>query len=136
MPFNRINSRSIQNVESQAEAQERVSAGEPQDLLNSIMDPNREQRLNGQFLRARRSIGVTFLQDQLAERIRQSQQDTYVVKPGDTLWDIAISHNISLDQLIAANPKINNPNLIFPDQVINLPRNRTTEPTPPPVVDD
>src|SRR5438105_1893621 len=89
MPFNRINSRSIQNVESQAEAQERVSAGEPQDLLNSIMDPNREQRLNDQFLRARRSIGVTFLQDQLAERIRQSQQDTYAVKPGDTLWDIA-----------------------------------------------
>ena len=38
---------------------------------------------------------------------------TYTVKPGDTMWRIAIKHGISLDELIAANPQITNPVLLF-----------------------
>jgi spore coat assembly protein SafA len=45
----------------------------------------------------------------------------YTVQRGDTLWDIAKRHGVSLQALIAANPQIQNPNLIYPNQVINLP---------------
>jgi LysM repeat protein len=42
-----------------------------------------------------------------------------IVDPGDTLGGIADQFDISLDQIIAANPGIN-PDLIHPGQVLNL----------------
>lgn len=47
--------------------------------------------------------------------------DAYVVRSGDTLWDIAGRHGVSLASLIAANPQIRNPDLIYPDQLVHLP---------------
>lgn len=52
--------------------------------------------------------------------------DTYVVKHGDTLWDIARAHGVSLAELEAANPQIRNPDLIYPGQHVNLPAAGTT----------
>ncbi len=46
---------------------------------------------------------------------------SYTVKSGDTLWDIARAHGVSLQSLIAANPQIANPDLIYPGQKINIP---------------
>lgn len=46
---------------------------------------------------------------------------SYTVKSGDTLWDIARAHGVSLSALEKANPQIANPDLIFPGQHINLP---------------
>ena len=46
---------------------------------------------------------------------------TYTVVPGDTLSSIAVRYNVSLSALVAANPQITNPDLIFPGQVINIP---------------
>ena len=46
---------------------------------------------------------------------------TYVVRWGDTMRIIANRFGIPLFSLIAANPQIWNPNLIFPGQVIYLP---------------
>jgi len=45
----------------------------------------------------------------------------YTVRRGDTLWDIARAHGVSLPALIAANPQIANPDLILPGQQIHLP---------------
>ncbi len=45
----------------------------------------------------------------------------YTVQPGDTLFLIAQRFGVSLAALIAANPQIPNPNLIFPGQVICVP---------------
>ncbi len=49
---------------------------------------------------------------------------TYVVKKGDTLWDIAFSFwgdNFLWPDLWHANPQIANPDLIFPGDVLNIP---------------
>ncbi len=45
----------------------------------------------------------------------------YVVRPGDTLSEIADRNNMSLNALIRANPQIDNPDLIRPGQYVNLP---------------
>ena len=46
---------------------------------------------------------------------------TYKVKKGDTLSKIAKAHKVTLKKLIAANPQIKNPDLIYPNQIINIP---------------
>ena len=40
---------------------------------------------------------------------------------GDTLWKIGKIHQISLAQIIQSNRQLENPNLIFPGQVIAIP---------------
>jgi hypothetical protein len=48
-------------------------------------------------------------------------QDTYEVKPGDTLSKIAQHFGIGLSDLLKANQQITNPNLIVVGQKINIP---------------
>ncbi len=45
----------------------------------------------------------------------------YVVQPGDTLGKIAARIGSSVSAILAVNPQIWNPNLIYVGQVINLP---------------
>lgn len=45
----------------------------------------------------------------------------YTVKKGDTLWGIAKRYGVSLTALIAANPQIKNPNLIYPGDRVQMP---------------
>ena len=45
----------------------------------------------------------------------------YVVRKGDTLWGISRQYGVSLSALIAANPQIKNPNLIYPGDRVNIP---------------
>ena len=46
---------------------------------------------------------------------------TYVVGPGETLRKIAARMGICVADLVAVNPQLRNPNLIYPGQLINLP---------------
>ncbi|HOL15331.1 MAG TPA: LysM peptidoglycan-binding domain-containing protein [Bacillota bacterium] len=48
-------------------------------------------------------------------------QGRYTVVAGDTMFSIAQRFGVSLDALIAANPHITNPNLIFPGDVLCVP---------------
>jgi len=62
---------------------------------------------------------------------------TYTVQPGDTLGKIAKRVGCTLSSLIAANPQIYNPSVIYVGQVIYLPTGAVTPPpyippTPPP----
>ncbi|MCL2677788.1 MAG: glycosyl hydrolase family 18 protein [Clostridiales bacterium] len=45
----------------------------------------------------------------------------YVVRPGDSLWLISQKYNITLQQLLAANPQIADPEKIYAGQVIAVP---------------
>ena len=47
--------------------------------------------------------------------------ETYTVRKGDTLWGIAKRYDVTLAALIAANPQIKNPNLIYPGDKVAIP---------------
>ncbi|KAA8569747.1 hypothetical protein EYC84_001330 [Monilinia fructicola] len=47
--------------------------------------------------------------------------EEYTVREGDTLYEIASNAGISLVCLEANNPQIQDPNLIFPGEIINIP---------------
>jgi uncharacterized YkwD family protein/spore coat assembly protein SafA len=47
--------------------------------------------------------------------------DTYTVQPGDTLWKIAVRYQIGVSEIIEANPQIQNPDLIYPNQRVHIP---------------
>ncbi|HHY60982.1 MAG TPA: LysM peptidoglycan-binding domain-containing protein [Clostridia bacterium] len=55
-----------------------------------------------------------------------------VVRPGDTMYFIAREYGIPLDQLIAQNRFIKDPNLIYPGMIVTIRRGR---PCPSQVVD-
>lgn len=44
----------------------------------------------------------------------------YTVKKGDTLWGIAKRYGVALKTLIAWNPQIKNPNLIYPGEQVRV----------------
>ena len=46
---------------------------------------------------------------------------THTVAAGDSLWKIAVRYEIGLSELKAANPQIQNYDLIYPGQVVNIP---------------
>ncbi len=50
-----------------------------------------------------------------------AQSGTHTVISGDTMWKIAVRYQIGVSELIAANPQLNNPNLIYVGQKINIP---------------
>jgi nucleoid-associated protein YgaU len=51
--------------------------------------------------------------------------DTYTIKKGDTLLKIAKKFGVTVDQLLAANKQIKDPNKIAVGDVINLPKSAT-----------
>jgi len=45
----------------------------------------------------------------------------YTVKTGDSMWKICAAYKVGVSELIAANPQIVNPNMIYPNQIIKVP---------------
>ena len=52
---------------------------------------------------------------------KQAEQTVYTVRKGDTLWGITKRYGVALTALIAANPGIRNPNLIYPGDKVVIP---------------
>jgi len=48
-------------------------------------------------------------------------ESIYTVQPNDTLWKIALRYQIGVTEIIEANPQLENPDLIYPNQKITVP---------------
>ena len=46
---------------------------------------------------------------------------THTVVSGDTMWKLAVKYQVGTSEIRDANPKIVNPDLIYPGQVLNIP---------------
>ena len=57
----------------------------------------------------------------------------YTIKSGDNLWNIWQAHGqgVSWSEFLALNSQFDNPSLIFPGQVVNLPGDAAAEPAAP-----
>jgi predicted amidohydrolase YtcJ len=55
---------------------------------------------------------------------------SYTVKPGDVLWKIADDYNTTYQKLAQYN-KIENPNRIYPNQIIQIPEGNASDPSAP-----
>lgn len=53
--------------------------------------------------------------------IAASAATTHTVVSGDTMWKIAVKNEIGVSEIIDANPQIENPHLIYPGQILNIP---------------
>jgi len=53
--------------------------------------------------------------------------DVHVVKNGDSLWKIAVKYQIGVKEIIDANPQFKNPDLIYPNQKVNIPNINATK---------
>lgn len=51
---------------------------------------------------------------------------THTVLYGDTMWKIAVRYRMGVSEIIASNPQIDNPDLIYPGQKIEVPSLDTT----------
>ncbi|QZY54507.1 SafA/ExsA family spore coat assembly protein [Crassaminicella profunda] len=51
----------------------------------------------------------------------QAASNTYTVQSGDSMWKIAVKYEVGLSEIIASNPQIKNPALIYPGQKLNIP---------------
>lgn len=49
-----------------------------------------------------------------------SGTSTYTVVSGDSLWKIAVKNQVGVSELIALNPQLSNPDLIYPGDVIQI----------------
>lgn len=82
--------------------------------VNHIVEQNNIRNPNliypGERLRIKRNCGS----DGTSETV-----ETYIVKRGDTLWDIARKYGTTVNNIVRKN-NIKNPDLIYPGEVINL----------------
>lgn len=53
--------------------------------------------------------------------VEVAAQTTYTVKSGDSIWKIAVKYETGISEILAKNPQIKNPSLIYPGQKITIP---------------
>ncbi len=51
---------------------------------------------------------------------------SHKVVSGDSMWKIAVKYEVGLSEIKNANPHIVNPDLIYPGQILNIPKNDST----------
>ena len=76
---------------------------------------------NGTEARAERREERQEAREDKAESRKAAQQETYTVKSGDTLGEIAARYGVNYMDIARAN-NIENPDLIFPGQVFKIPQ--------------
>ena len=52
---------------------------------------------------------------------------SHTVVPGDTMWKLAVQYQVGTSEIIQANPQVDDPNLIYPGQLLQIPQLDSTE---------
>ena len=47
---------------------------------------------------------------------------SHEVVPGDTMWKLAVQYQVGTSEIIQANPQVDDPNLIYPGQLLQIPQ--------------
>lgn len=47
---------------------------------------------------------------------------SHTVVRGDTMWKLAVQYEVGTSEIIQANPQVENPDLIYPGDVLNIPQ--------------
>ena len=68
----------------------------------------------------RRVEGSNTLEETKKDNASGSQTQWHTVVRGDTLWKLANLYGLSLSELVALNPEIKNPNLIYVGQKVRV----------------
>jgi TP901 family phage tail tape measure protein len=86
-------------------------------LQNTAVASREEARLAAQ---TRTRLGT---EQQIADVREESARQAldYTVEAGDTLSQVAADYGVSIEDLLAANPEITDPNLIFAGQTLTIP---------------
>lgn len=67
-----------------------------------------------------RTVSAPGPQQEQGQQERQEQPFFHHVGKGDTLWAIARRYGVSMESLVALNPQIKNPNLIYVGQEVRV----------------
>ena len=67
-------------------------------------------------------LAATVLAGVILMPAAQATSLSHKVVSGDTMWKLAVKYQVGTGEIIAANPQISNPNLIYPGQVLTIPR--------------
>ena len=67
------------------------------------------------------TTALLFLATLTGTRTDAQSFNTHVVQKGDTMWKISVKYQIGLSEIIKANPSIENPALIYPNDKLNIP---------------
>lgn len=46
---------------------------------------------------------------------------SHTVAPGDTMWKLAVKYKVGTQEIVDANPQVQNPDLIYPGQQLTIP---------------
>ena len=46
---------------------------------------------------------------------------SHTVVRGDTMWKLAVQYQVGTSEIIASNPQVSNPDLIYPGQILTIP---------------
>lgn len=73
------------------------------------------------FKNLKKGAGALVLSVGLLVPVTALAASSYTVASGDSLWKIAVKTETGVQELINANPQLDNPDLIYPGQKINVP---------------
>ena len=69
-----------------------------------------------------RFVAVFILAGSLLTASAQAASLSHKVVRGDTMWKLAVKYQVGTSEIIAANPQISNPDLIYPGQILQIPQ--------------
>ncbi len=92
------------------------------DIICSI-----EQRIFVEVIYLKKVFFIASLFIMLCTVPVYAQNTTYTVQPGDSIWKIAVKYETGISEILAQNPQIKNPDLIYPGQKLTIPAQSSTK---------